>query len=331
MKQVLMVAGLALFALFALESHSRLSAQAPAPPKARTNPASPATGISTFKVDVNLVLIEVGVHDEHGHAVGDLKQENFQVFEDGTEQQIRVFSHEELPLAVALVVDNSSSVAAAIDELRRGVLDTLALLKPQDEIALFSFTEKPEMEEGLTKNHAAIAEDLWALSPGGGTNINDALYVAAVYMGGAARSRRHAIIMVSDNEPSEEGSHDLQQVVHASLDSGTPVYSIKVGYLQHTRRFFLTHSEVALRDVERICRESGGTVLETVHRSSVTASMKTILTWLQQGYTLGYTSTNTRQDGTYRTIEVRLNEHGKASPKNYTIFARQGYYAPLAH
>lgn len=276
------------------------------------------------------MLVEVGVHDEQGHAVGDLKQENFRVFEDGAEQQIRVFSHEELPLAVALVVDNSSSVAAAINELRRGVLDTLALLKPRDEMALFSFTEKPEMEEGLTGNRAAIAEDLWALSPGGGTNINDALYAAAVYLGGTARDRRHAIIMVSDNEPSEEGSHDLHQVVRASLDSGTPIYSIKVGYLQHTHRFFLTHSEAALRDVEKICRESGGTVVEPARGSSVTVSMKTILTWLQQGYTLGYSSTNPHQDGAYRTIEVRLTEHGKTSTKNHTVYARQGYYAPVA-
>ena len=59
-----------------------------------------------------------------------LKQEDFHVFEDGKEQQICAFSHEELPLAVALVVDNSSSIAAALEELRAGALDTLALLKP---------------------------------------------------------------------------------------------------------------------------------------------------------------------------------------------------------
>jgi Ca-activated chloride channel family protein len=327
MKAVLAFGGLA---LLVLAGGSRLCAQSPAPPQERTRPAPPATGVATFKVDVNLVLVEVGVHDEHGHAVGDLKQENFQVFEDGKEQQIRVFSHEELPLAVALVVDNSSSVAAAIDELRRGVLDTLALLKPRDQMALFSFTETPELEEGLTGNYAALAEDLWSLRPGGGTNINDAVYDAAVYLGGAAGDRRRAIILVSDNEPSEEGSHGLGQVVRAALDSGAPVYSIKVGYLQHTRRFFLTHSEAPLHDVEKICRESGGTVLDLARGISVTGAMKTILAWLQQGYTLGYASTNGRQDGSYRTIQVRVTEHGKPLPKNYTLFSKQGYYAPVA-
>jgi hypothetical protein len=71
-------------------------------------------------------------------------------------------------------------------------------------------------------------------------------------------------------------------------------------------------------------------VLDLARGISVTGAMKTILAWLQQGYTLGYTSTNARQDGTYRTIQVRLAEQGKPIPKNYTLFAKQGYYAPVA-
>ena len=199
----------------------------------------------TFKVDVDLVLVEVGVHDEHGRAVGNLKQEDFRVFEDGKEQQIRAFSHEELPLAVALVIDNSSSIIAALEELRAGALDTLALLKPDDQVAIFSFGEKPEMVEGLTSDHEALSVDLWALSPYGGTAINDALYDAALYLGRAARERRRAVILVSDNEPSDEQTRDVPQVVRAAQQSGTPIYSVKVGYLQHSRTFFLTHSGAA--------------------------------------------------------------------------------------
>ena len=89
----------------------RLGSQTTSPP---SHCKSATTGVPTFKVDVNLVLVEVGVHDEHGRAVGNLKQEDFHVFEDGKEQEIRAFSHEELPLAVALVIDNSSSIVAAL-------------------------------------------------------------------------------------------------------------------------------------------------------------------------------------------------------------------------
>jgi len=324
MKRVLTVGCLALLTLV---NCSRLSAQA-APPKVRTNSGLPASGTPTFKVDVDLALVEVGVHDEHGRAVSNLKQEDFRVFEDGAEQQIRAFSHEELPLAVALVIDNSSSIVAALEELRAGALDTLALLKPDDQVAIFSFGEKPEMVEGLTSDHEALSVDLWALSPYGGTDIDGALYDAALYLGRTARERRRAVILVSDNEPSEEQSSDVPQVVRAAQQSGTPIYSIKVGYLQHSRTFFLAHSEPRLHDVEKICRQTGGEMIDTRNGTSVSSAMETILTWLKQGYTLGYSPSNKRPDGTYRTIEVRLNAHGEAHAHKYSIYARQGYYAP---
>src|ERR1017187_9256303 len=222
-----------------------VGAQISSPARAKPGP-NPADAV-TFKVDVNLVLVEVGVHDDHGRAVGDLQQRDFHVFEDGKEQEIRVFSHEELPLAVALVVDNSTSIEAALQELRSGALDTLALLKRDDQVAIFSFGEKPEMEEGLTSDHEALSVDLWALSPNGGTAIDDALYDASLYLGRNASNRRRAIILVSDNEPSDEQTRDVAQVVRAAQQSGTPIYSVKVGFLQHSRTFLLTHPEARLQ------------------------------------------------------------------------------------
>jgi Ca-activated chloride channel family protein len=309
---------------------SRLGAQATAPPSRRKAVAAPP-GLPTFKVDVDLVLVEVGVHDEHGRAVGILKQGDFHVFENGEEQQIRAFSHEELPLAVALVIDNSSSIMAALEELRAGALDTLALLKPVDQVAIFSFGEKPEMVEGLTSNHEALSVDLWALSPYGGTALNDGLYDAALYLGRIAPERRRAVILVSDNEPSDEETRDVPQVVRAAQQSGTPIYSVKVGNLQHSKTFFLTHPEPRVHDVEKICRQTGGEMIDTRSGTTVSDAMQTILTWLKQGYTIGYYPSNKRHDGTYRTIEVHLNEHGDAHWHKYSIYARSGYYAPADH
>lgn len=294
-------------------------------PQSKSSAASASA--ATFKVDVDMVLVDAGVHDEHGRAVGNLNQKDFRVLEDGKEQEIRAFSHEELPLAVALVIDNSSSIVAALEELRAGALDTLSLLKPADQVAIFSFGEKPEMVEGLTSDHEALSVDLWALSPYGGTAIDDALYDAALYLGRTAPDRRRAVILVSDNEPSDGQTRDVPQVVRAAQQSGTPIYSVRVGYLQHSRTFFLTHPEPRLHDVEKICRQTGGEMIDTRNGTSVTAAMETILRWLKQGYTLGYSPTNKRRDGTYRSIEVRLNDRGDARTHKYTIYAREGYHA----
>lgn len=314
--------------LLVIAGFDSLRAQGPVPvlPQTPTRPVPAA--VTTFKSDVDLVLVEVGVHDEHGRAVGNLKREDFHISENGTEQKISVFSHQELPLAVALVIDNSSSIMAALHELRMGALDTLALLKPADQVAIFSFGEKPEMVEGLTSDHEALSVDLWALSPYGGTALNDGLYEAALYLGRAAPQRRRAVILVSDNEPSDEETRNVAQVVRAAQQAGTPIYSIKVGYLTHSRGFFLTHPESREHEVEKICRQTGGELIDTRNGISVSSAMATIIAWLKQGYTLGYTPTNRRQDGTYRAIQVHLSPPGLSSGHKYALYAREGYYAP---
>ena len=71
-------------------------------------------------------------------------------------------------------------------------------------------------------------------------------------------------------------------------------------------------------------------MIDTRRGISVTSAMETILAWLKQGYTLGYSPSNKRQDGTYRTLEVRLNQRGEAPAHKCTLYARQGYYAPSA-
>ncbi len=320
-------------ALLLLGVGLRLDAQGPVPPlqppsKPVAAPPPAATTATTFRVNVNLVLVEVGVHDEHGRAVGNLTREDFHVFEDGKEQEIAAFSHEELPLAVALVVDNSSSIMAALDQLRTGALETLALLKPEDQVAIYSFGEKPELVEGLTSNHEALSVNLWALSPYGGTALTDALYDAAQYLGREAPARRRAVILVSDNEASDEETRNVAEVVRAAQQAGTPIYSIKVDYLQHSRGFFLTHPETRLHDVEKICRQTGGELIDTRDGTSVSDAMETIIRWLKQGYTLGYAPSNKRQDGTFRTITVRLDQNAEPRTRKDTIYARPGYYAP---
>jgi Ca-activated chloride channel family protein len=278
-------------------------------------------------VEVDLVPVEVSVRDKHGRPLENLTSDDFRVLEDGVEQRIRYFSHAELPLALALVVDSSTSVAAALADLRQGALDTLSLLKPDDQVALFSFTEKPEQVRVLTTDRSALAEDIAAISPGGGTNITDALYEAALYVGRAAPGRRHAIILVSDNEPSVRGQHDDSQVIRAALDNATVIYSIKVGYFEHSKWYYLTHpADAGLGSVEKVCRETGGAVLDSRSAGSVTSALATIFAWLKEGYSLAYSSTNRRQDGAYRRIEVRLVP--RFGNGKYTVHAREGYYAP---
>ena len=83
-----------------------------------------------FKLNVNVDLTEVHVNvtDENDRPIGNLKKENFRLFEDRTEQNISVFKHEDIPVSLGLVIDNSRSIeprkqrldAAALSFVRKG-------------------------------------------------------------------------------------------------------------------------------------------------------------------------------------------------------------------
>ena len=72
-----------------------------------------------------------------------LSREDFRVFEDGVEQQITYFSRDELPLAIALVVDGSGSIAPVLAELHQAAYDTLSQLKPEDKSPFMNSPRTP--------------------------------------------------------------------------------------------------------------------------------------------------------------------------------------------
>src|SRR3972149_5215999 len=174
------------------------------PPPAPPPPLDPALGdpdAYRMRVDVQLVLVEAFVRDERG-PVDNLAKEDFRLFENGAEQKISHFSRDELPLAVALVVDRSGSVAPFMPELRRAAYQALSQLKRGDQVCLFTFASEVERLGGLTTDRQRIADRIAGIRPGGGTNIVDAVFDAAYYLSVAARDRRRAIILVSDRRAS---------------------------------------------------------------------------------------------------------------------------------
>jgi Ca-activated chloride channel homolog len=280
-----------------------------------------------LKVDVNLVLVEATVRDQYGAIVDNLKQEDFHLYEDGVEQQISHFSRDELPLAVALVVDRSGSMAPVLRQLHRVAYNTLSLLKPDDQVALFAFAARAERLEDLTSDRQRVAEGLAAIPARGATVIADALFEAAVYLGRAAPNRRHAIILVSDNENTLKGYANESRVIRQALETETVIYSIKLEEGLHTH--MLNVRLPIFRDISapKIARETGGEVIDSKDLKSVESAMATVISRLKQRYSLGYYSTNRRQDGTFRQIEVRVAEGSNDLKGKFTVYARRGYYA----
>ena len=279
------------------------------------------------KLDVNLVLVEATVSDSRNRLVDGLTRDDFRVLEDGVEQPIRYFSRDELPLAVALVIDRSGSIGPLLGELRHAALETLAQLKPEDQVALFAFATGPEQLEPLTADRRRIARALSRIRPGGGTNINDALFNAIFYLGQSARSRRHAVILVSDNQDTVRGFASEKDLVRMALQTETVVYSLRIGGTYSLRGLSEPFSIPGTPTVNSVTQETGGEIIDASQDRSLRAAMAMAISRLKRRYTLGYLSPDKNRDGSFHSIEVELA--GEATQKaHYSVFARQGYYAP---
>ena len=273
-----------------------------------------------------MVLVEATVRDDKGRIANDLKREDFRVLEDGVEQQITYFSRDELPLAVALVVDGSSSISPVLPELHHAAYDTLSQLKPEDQVALYAFAAHPERLVDLTTDRKSIADSIMGIGSAGGTNIADALHEAIDYLGQEARDRRHAVIMISDNQPTAKGEFSGDDVIRLALETQTIVYSVRFG----GDRLEGTVDEPGwipgARWVNRIMLETGGEIIDMAAVGSAQKAITAVIARLKQRYTLGYQSSNPRRDRAFRAINVRFSDRAQNSKHPYKIFARDGYY-----
>ena len=113
---------------------------------------------STLRVSVNLVLLDATVKTKAGRIMSDLKKDDFEVREDGVPQRVEIFGRDELPLEVALVLDLSDSIGPFMGPLREAATTALGALKPEDQVALFTFATEAELRVPFTNDKSKIAE-----------------------------------------------------------------------------------------------------------------------------------------------------------------------------
>jgi len=281
----------------------------------------------TLSVKVGMVQVDAVVRDKAGRIIETLTRDDFRVFEDDVQQEIQSFSLDELPLALALVIDRSGSVAPYISELRRIATRALAQLKAEDEVALFSFASDVQRVEDLTADRARIADGLSRIRPGGGTNIVDALHDSITYLALAAPNRRHVVILVSDNQATVQPQAGEGETIRAALESDTVVYSIKTAGERQLLALQLPSLLGGTGSAAKITRETGGEVINASGIASLDGALASVITRLRMRYTLGYYPTSAAQGGAFHAITVRLaEEHGKPND-DYFMHARRGYYA----
>jgi VWFA-related protein len=301
----------------------------PVPPSSAPLPPPPDwdSGGYKLKVDVRLVMVDAIVRDRGGRPLENLKQPDFRIFEDGIEQEIQSFSRDELPLALALVVDRSGSVAPYMSEIRQAAYKALSQLKRGDQVALFAFAGEVQRLEDLTTDRQRIADRISEIRAGGGTNIIDGLFDAVNYLSLVAPDKRRAVILISDNLATTRPRMSQDQLIRFAMETETVIYSVKTpgDAAPVTMRVPLWLG--GFGSVSKVTEETGGEIIDVTTTGSLDAAMGAVISRLKLRYTLGYQSTNGARDSTFRRIEVRLADRFGRPNSDYSVNARRGYYA----
>jgi Ca-activated chloride channel homolog len=272
-------------------------------------------GQSSFRSRIDIVQVTVAVTDSEGRLVTGLTREDFQIFEDGNQQDITQFTDARVPVSLGVLLDASDSMRGQPILDARGAVDRFVgeLLLGEDEALVATFNHRPRLATPWTMPPSKTRNSLESLKPSGGTAIYDALASTAKLF----EQRNHvraAMIVISDGADTAS-DHSLIQALEDIRRSDALVYAIAIDSAD-ARESTRVNPE-ALREITSL---TGGYTEVVRSASDLGPATARIADELNKQYTLGYASSRP-PDGTWRAIRVRIRNG------QYMARARRGYYA----
>ncbi len=259
------------------------------------------------KVDVDVVQVIATVTDGNGHFVTGLPRTAFHLEEDGKAQTISHFGAEDVPLELIVACDVSGSMTPAMPRLKQAVKEFLAAVPTSDQVTLIGFNDSIFALTRRASNPADRLKAVDRLAPWGATALYDVI-LRGVDMLGKQPGRR-AMIVFSDGE--DQGSHaSITDVERRLQASDVALYMIGQG------RGVQVEALKAI--MQRLVEPTGGRALFTDNIDQLHAAFSDLLEELSNQYLLGYESTNTKRDETFRKISLRVDGQSR-------VRARQGY------
>ena len=278
------------------------------------------------RVDVNLVILDATVKTKAGRIMADLKKDDFELREDGVSQKIEVFSRDELPLNVAVVLDLSDSIGPFLGPLRDAANTALATLKPEDEVALFTFSTDAELRVPFTNDKPQIAQQINGFHAGGATNINDGIFVAAKYLLSAPPKGRRVIILISDDVGTDAGGQGTRDIITESIAADAALYNLKIPGYNPPGTWFAASLIPGLVNIRRVMDATGGEIFDVQDVAHLDAEFRALIERIKTRYTLGYYTKATGAEVKPHKLDVRLASSFGKKGHDYVILSKSGYY-----
>jgi VWFA-related protein len=294
-----------------------------------------------IRVDVNLVSVLASVRGKGGALISTLQKDDFKIYEDGKEQQIKNFTREtDLPLTLGLLVDTSASQERLVDIEQRAASQFFSkVLRPKDQAFLIQFGAEAELLQDLTSSARILQDGLkqlrlsvptGGLHPGpvptmqsqAGTILYDAVYLAANEKLKREVGRK-AIVLITDGvDTGSKISRD--KAIESAQKSDAIIYSI---YYVDRAAYGGGFGTISLgggggeSELRRMSSETGGQVFKVDRNHSLDEIFREIQDEMRSQYAISYQPPNPKRDGSYHKIDIKL------ANKDYKPQARKGYYA----
>ena len=278
----------------------------------------PAAGSFRISVDVPLVVLHATVTDRQGSFVGNLAEQDFQVYENGVAQRIQLFKNEDIPVAVGLVIDHSTSMGPKLAEVTAAARAFVGSSNRDDEMFVVNFNEIASL--GLrrsirfTDSTAELQNAIADESARGQTALYDAIAMGLEQLQAATRDKK-VLIVVSDGGDNAS-RRKLDEVMKLAERSSAVIYTIGV--------FDRDDPDQNPAVLNRLARATGGEAFLPGKLDEVVANCERIARDIRHQYIVGYMPSNPAPDGSYRSIRVLARTKGQGK---LSVRTRTGYIA----
>jgi Ca-activated chloride channel family protein len=295
------------------------------PPDAPKQPTTDSSDqpSTTFKVNVKLVNVFATVTNTGGAPVSSLKEEDFQVFEDGKLQKIAVFHREsELPLSIVVAVDTSLSTRGDQKlELESARRFAHAILRPIDGLSLFQFSEIVDQVTPFTADVRVIDRGINHIRSGAATALYDTLYLGSE----ALQQRRGRKVMVVITDGGDTVSQiSYRDAVRAAQEAEVILYSIIIVPIESSAGRDIGGEHALIQ----LSRDTGGKYFYASGLEQLDAAFRQISDELRTQYLIAYYPSARLSDSDYRRIEIKIDTATKdyPDPAALQVRHRTGYY-----
>jgi len=275
-----------------------------------------------FRAGVDVVSLNVTVSDLDGRFITNLDQTNFQVYEDGVQQNVTFFTRTQLPIALAMLIDTSASMDEKMATAQEAAIGFSQRLRPEDLVEIVDFDSRVNILQTFTNDAVELEQAIQQTSAGGSTSLYNAIYISLRELSKAplrrADVRREAIIVLSDGEDTSS-LVTFDEVLEQAKRSETAIYSIGLQSDDSRSRVGFREADFVLR---QLAQETGGRAFFPNEVDELPKIYQEISDELSSQYSVGYISGNPLRNGQWRRIVVRVDR------ESVEARAKQGYYSP---